>query len=167
MYSRLRRTRSTTHRRYFCAGLTGTGQLRRRWNRAEHARELQQQHTDGRRADVPWRSSVRVLSDPPERQGAADCDAARRLPVGAQLGNHAGRPRGLPNDFPAPRLPGLSRRSAAPRASRQQHRRCDDRAHTRSTNSSSTSSGLASGRSTSTTCSSIARRRRWISSSGR
>ena len=37
----------------------------------------------------------------------------------------------------------------------------------RSTNSSSTSSGSASGRPTSTTCSSIASRRRWISSSGR
>ena len=104
---------------------------------------------------------------PQNPKATAHRHAARCLPVGAQLGDHVGRPRGLPDHVPAPRLPGLSRRPAASRTRGQQHRRQRRSSRRPTTSSSSTSSGSASGRTTSTTSSSIASRRRWISSSAR
>ena len=104
---------------------------------------------------------------PQNAEAAADRHAARRLSVRAQLGDHVGRPRRLPDHLPAPRLPGLSRRPAAPRPRGQQHGRQRRSSPRLTTSSSSTSSGSASGRTTSTTSSSTASLRRWISSSAR
>ena len=66
--------------------------------------------------------------DPVRRAAAAAGAVARRLPVGAQLGDDLGRSRGLPDAVPAPRLSGLCDRPAASRSGGQQHGGGDRRA---------------------------------------
>ena len=83
-----------------------------------NARHLRQQQAHRRRAEPPRRPSLRLLSGAAERQGTADRHAARRLSVGAELGNDAGRTRGIPDALSAPRLSrsisSTSRGAAAP-----------------------------------------------------